>query len=167
MFGITIPVVSLLPNGSETTDTVAGKPCVRMGLTFQFSESGSYQIADISHLNGHIDTGCDFTVIDEALLIGRNSPIIKEITITTLHATSVLPVHRATLFFFGPNQNLAQETEFVAAPISADEPYRIILGRSFLQQASFIYNGDKGISKIAIGSSAPTPLEPKYIATNR
>jgi len=150
MLGVTLPVVGLLPDGSQSSDTVAARPCVAMGMTFQFSDSGRYLEADIIRLHGHIDTGCDFTAVDESVLNGVNSPVLRHMQIATANGTSIRPIHRATLFFFGSNENIAQETEFVTIPTAAN-PYKVILGRSFLKHTTFTYNGDKGITEIVIG----------------
>jgi len=129
-----------------------------MGFTLEASETGRYREADVKRVYGHIDTGCDCTAVEESLLGGVALKPRRSISVTTVNSFAAADVHRATLLFFGPYQNLAQDTEFAAVP-ATNNPYKIILGRSFLQQARFTYNGAKGIDMITITKAeGPTSL---------
>ena len=87
-----------------------------------------------------IDTGADFNVIDETLVpIGLSSlQVIANSGVTGVHMGQNYPV---TLFI--PEWDRAVNTGVVTMPPSA-RPYQMILGRKFLQNAHFQWDGAAG-----------------------
>lgn len=146
-----IPVVNL-GNQGHPDPTFRGAPCVRVRFTFEppvMKPNGSQSMVGLQDTWALIDTGADLNCIDERLVPLATTAIelVTSAGINGIHQARNYPVS-----FFFPEADWAQNTGVITMP-PADRPFGIILGRKFLQNITYNYDGRLG------GISSLTPVE--------
>jgi hypothetical protein len=150
---IKLRVRRLLPTGQETDHPFNGEPCINIGVSFQKAKStpqGSL-LENITQVVALIDTGAQWNLIDEDLVKASASPVLETLTNHGAVGSSVITNHAVSLMFYGDTANLLHETGAGTISLkSRTVPWRIILGRKFLQSTRFEYDRVHGIREIEI-----------------
>jgi hypothetical protein len=146
MIGITIPIV-LLDNHGPTTDKIAGRPCIELGFTTEPLPPGDEHL--VRRTYGMIDTGADHVAVDASFAGALKIDPQRVYLLSGSTGSTISGIHRATLVFFGPAITLRQETDFVVSP-QGNSQYKVLLGRSFLRNTRFRFEGPNGIDKLEI-----------------
>jgi hypothetical protein len=150
---VKLPVLRLLPTGQETDHPFNGEPCINVGVSFQKAKSTPQGalLENITQVIALIDTGAQWNLIDEDLVKASASPIMEILTNHGAVGSSVITNHAISLMLFGTTANLLHETGAGTINLKGRTvPWRMILGRKFLQGTRFEYDNVKGIGEIEI-----------------
>lgn len=88
-----------------------------------------------------IDTGADLNAIDNKLALRVGMPKIAETQVRGMTGPAIAPVYLGRVFISALDRY--ESGEFFGAVLS-ERPYRVILGRSFLERYAFRYDGFDG-----------------------
>ncbi|MCK1568705.1 hypothetical protein IVB08_33100 [Bradyrhizobium sp. 173] len=151
MIGLTIPVVALSDDGEKLCDRVAGRPCIRIGFSWEQLDGPTADDPRIKWTYGMIDTGADIIAVDAAF---ANPVAALKVPHKTWEAHTVsgpadMQIYKGFLFVANSSRCIPVAMEFGTAPMN--HGYKIVLGRSFLDHTTFTYNRTHGIKKIVIG----------------
>jgi hypothetical protein len=135
-----IPVIFRLDNGTPTTDTVSGKPCITIHYTPQVERlNGTFDPQLMVQIFAMIDTGATYNVVDDTVCAA--SPILRHVPAQGFLSAGVAAVRRGTLMFTDSDDLIIPcQDEFCSAPI-VGEAYKAIIGRSFLKVCKLVYDG--------------------------
>lgn len=157
MIGLTIPVVALSSDGIETSDRVLGLPCIRVGFSWDALDDPAPEDPRIRWTFGQVDTGATVTVADHAFVDPETRLPLKIVEAALANGLTAMPIYRGTLVVTSGKRCITIDTEF-ATGTSVGPPYRMLLGRHFLQFGTFTYNRAHGIEKISIWPPA-SPID--------
>lgn len=144
---VALPVKWLLPDGAESNDTVAAKPCAHVG--FLPSDSNRLDVAP-HNVYAHIDTGCDYTIVDPSLLGTGSNPVAFKQAVTVA-GESIVPIYRGAFVLTDGSALITLSTEYVALDLG-NAPYKIMLGRHFLRYTQFRYDGRNPFNELVFTS---------------
>ena len=143
-----IPVASLDENGTPSSSPFKVAPCISIRYSFEkpiLKEDGVYTISGLNRVWALIDTGADYNMLDDNLLQNNIYPIQNVVTHGVNGASTSLN-YEITLHPDGSSH--FHRTGVLSMPHRPDRPWRMILGRKFLQCTKFTYDADKGIQSL-------------------
>lgn len=151
---ITLSVEWLLPTGEPTDHPFNGEPCVSVGISFEKPtphESGGALLTGIKHIKALIDTGAQWNMIDCTLVQEAGSKPVETVMSYGVNGSSIITNHEISMMFFGKDSNMLHKTGAGTLDLRGRTvPYRMILGRKFLQMTRFRYDGVRGIKEIEV-----------------
>jgi hypothetical protein len=160
---IKLPVLNLLPGGIVSDHPFNGEPCINVGVSFQKAKAthrGSL-LENITQIFALIDTGAQWNLVDEELVKQNNSPILETLTNQSAVGSATITNHALSLMLYGAGGvNLLHETGAGTIDLRGRHvPYRMILGRKFLQATRFNYDSIRGITEMEVlGGQIPGVL---------
>lgn len=141
---VKLTVRHINPEGS-CCGTYRSAPCIDIRYSFSsptLGEDGVWRLNDLSDAVALIDTGADLNLIDETLVPDWAAPKWQTMN-HSVNSSSLADTHNVTLHIAQASFMLT--TDFLTMP-AAPRQYGIILGRKFLQNVRFRYDGAAGIS---------------------
>jgi|SRR5450759_563342 hypothetical protein len=150
---IRVPVHWLSPDGSQSSHPVNGEPCIKVGISFQspVAEGKQLRLNAITWAYALLDTGAQWNLVEEKLVHERQSPALETLTNHGATGSATITNHAVALFLKGTPDDLIHNTGAGTIDLSARKvPWRMILGRKFLQTTRFSYNSTQGIKEIEL-----------------
>jgi hypothetical protein len=151
-----LPVQYLMPTGAVTTDIVKGEPCIQLEVSFQkpTPAAGGNRISGLISVTALLDTGASWNFVDQALVAQAKSSAIETLMNHGVVGSSMITNHEVVFHFRLPSGNLIHRTGAGTIDLSSRQiPWRVILGRKFLQTTKFTY-GHTGLKSIGIYAGA-------------
>lgn len=141
----------LSPTGSETLHPIDGQPCLYIGVSFKESETreGGHFLPGITWVYALIDTGAQWNLVDERLVKENNSPSLESLRNEGVTGSEMITNHAVAFFLRGEPDSMIHSTGAGTVDLSRRKvPWRVILGRKFLQLCHFSYDGTQGIREL-------------------
>jgi len=148
---IKLTVRRLLPNGEETEHPVHGEPCVNIGVSFEKAKQTpeGALLGGITQVIALIDTGAQWNLIDSDMVRASGSPALETLVNHGAAGSAMITNHSISLMLYGTSGNMLHNTGAGTIDLKGRTvPWRMILGRKFLQMTRFTYNGVEGIAEI-------------------
>jgi hypothetical protein len=140
-----IPVTRLGLDGLPSSDPVGGAPCIQVRFSLRAVEAvpGGYRINGMHETWALLDTGADFNVIGREYLADArfNDQVVTSNGLNGAHQSRSFPV----TFDLGGEFHTTGALEGAPGWVC---PWRVILGRKFLQMTRFHWDGEAGIRSI-------------------
>lgn len=132
----------------ESCGTFWSAPCIEIQFSFQIpaqSENGTWRLEGLQKAIALIDTGADLNVIDERMVPPGAQPTSQQMS-HGVNASAPAAAYNITLYVAESRHMLT--TNFLSMP-PGPRQYNMILGRKFLQNVRFQYDGMIGISHLS------------------
>lgn len=142
-----LPVNYLDAHGNDVGDTINAYPCVRLSMSFRevFDAAGNQKnLEDVFPIVAVIDTGAQISsiMIDRVPSWAAPEASVGSIGIT---GAGISHIHRACIWV-AEAKWIASGVLFGTMPRMNNVPFDVILGREFLQNTNFDYDGRRGIT---------------------
>ncbi|MET4206868.1 hypothetical protein [Bradyrhizobium sp. LA2.1] len=150
---IRVEVEWLLHDGRKTDHPFDGQPCIELGVSFQppTQVPGGAVLNGITRVKALIDTGSQWNLIDEELIRAHNPPVLDRLINQGVAGSAMMTSHRIWMMLYSGAGNMMHETGAGGINLSGrNSPWRVILGRKFLQATRFTYDGATGIRELEI-----------------
>jgi hypothetical protein len=139
-----LTVKKLRADGSIGDDSFAA-PCVE--LEFSFAKAvhlspGQVALANRKTVTALLDTGADHNLIDEDL-VPPEAQSFRAVESAGVGGIRTARAHEISLYF--PEAGRIIETAVITMARDHDRQFSMVLGRSFLNETRFVYDGKRGI----------------------
>ncbi|QOZ66578.1 hypothetical protein WN72_09470 [Bradyrhizobium arachidis] len=125
--------------------------CIEIGVSFQPPTQVQGGAAGITKVKALIDTGSQWNLIDEDLIKAHNPPVLERLMNHGVARSAIMTNHRVWFMLYSGVGNMLHETGAGGINLSGRmSPWRVILGRKFLQGARFTYDSTAGIGELEI-----------------
>lgn len=131
---------------------VAYGPTLKVDIGFDpsFKPGPPYTIpvAGMSGIDALVDTGATESCIDSLLAGQLNLPIVDKRTVSGIHGSHIANVHLAQIHV--PSLNFTVYGPFAAVDLAAGgQMHKALIGRTFLQAFTLLYEGPTGSVKLS------------------
>lgn len=143
-----IPVIKIDNNGQQVSSSHYGAPCILMRYSFQpmvNRPGGGATLEGIHSTLALLDTGADHNLICESL-IPSTAVCVEQVHNSGVTGSRMCANYQITLHI--PQADMMHATGVIALEPSSTRPYKIILGRKFLQMTRFVWDPVEGITAL-------------------
>lgn len=148
-----VPVEWLLHDGRPTAHPFDGAPCIELGVSFRppTQVAGGAILNGITKVKALIDTGAQWNLVDEELVRAHNPPVLDRLVNHGVAGSAIMTNHPVWFMIYSGAGNMMHGTGAGTISLKGKpSPWRVILGRKFLQGARFAYDGAAGIRELEI-----------------
>ena len=143
-----IPVLKIDDDGNQVSSSHHGAPCVMMRYSFQSmveKPGGGVSLDGIHSALALLDTGADHNLICESL-IPSTAACVEQVRNSGVTGWRMCANYRVTLHI--PEADMMHATGVIAMEPCSTRPYKMILGRKFLQMTRFAWEPADGITAL-------------------
>jgi hypothetical protein len=124
--------------------------------TYRGNILGPLPVAGLTGIRALVDSGAMESCIDSLLATQLNLPIIDRRTVAGISGAQQVNVHLAQVHI--PSLNFTIYGSFAGVHLAAGgQPHQALLGRTFLQNHTMIYEGETGTVTISRPDAPPPP----------